>query len=293
MASRVRTVVVLICIASALFTSVQADESSTSRLTLFPGKSAAIARILEKKKIRIGMQKDYHPFHFANPAPDRPGIDVEIVQSLARELNVETEITYGDIPELMRMIQRNELDMALGGISASLPRAKYVAFTDPYLISSMAALVAIKSTTSESQSLDFRRQKLRGLSDLQNLPGLLLGVRENTTTEEVLRGSRFSQFRVKTYLTHEALMNGLMSGEIDAMVGDQIHIAYLIAQRPDLLNKFLPLLKPYGQDHLCIMFAQGDAEFANYLNFFIKEMTRSGALDAIRQKYAGSDGVQS
>jgi polar amino acid transport system substrate-binding protein len=60
------------------------------------------------------------------------GIEGQIVQSLARELNARVQWIPGRQDELLAALQHRELDLVIGGLNARSPWSKQVAFTRPY-----------------------------------------------------------------------------------------------------------------------------------------------------------------
>jgi polar amino acid transport system substrate-binding protein len=64
-----------------------------------------------------------------------------------------------------------------------------------------------------------------------------------------------------------------------------VYLRALLLKRPELMNRFLPLLDKYLEDHISMAIPPGDPELWNYLNFFIKEMIRTGRMQTIINKY--------
>ncbi|MCE9600313.1 MAG: transporter substrate-binding domain-containing protein [Spirochaetia bacterium] len=269
----------------------QAETTAPSALVEFANATGAIKRIRDAHRLRIGMQKDYQPFHIENPRPGFTGIDAELAQFIAHELGVSVDVVFGDPETLMLLVQQGKIDIALGGISASIERRKYVSFTQPYLVSSTAGLVARRALPRESESIDYPRIKLKSIADLGPFPTLTLGVRKGTTTEQMLRTDKiFQKFKLETYANHPDLVNSLMNGNIDVLIADRIFLRALLLRRPALKNQNIPLLDPDAADNLCMLIRQGEPEFLDYLNFLLAEATRTGILANIQRRYLETDG---
>ena len=61
------------------------------------------------------------------------GIEVELVQQFADRLDAEIEWTRSSESELLRALHRRELDLVVGGLTASTPWSDQVGLTRPYL----------------------------------------------------------------------------------------------------------------------------------------------------------------
>lgn len=61
------------------------------------------------------------------------GTEVQLVKRLAEQLDAEIEWQEGSESVLLESLERNELDLVIGGLKKSIPW-KTVAFTKPYLV---------------------------------------------------------------------------------------------------------------------------------------------------------------
>ncbi len=252
--------------------------------------SGKVGNIMKRGTIRIGLQKDYRPFHIADPRPGFPGIDIELSEALADAMNVKVEYHYFDLKNLISATIKGEVDIALGGVSANLYRAQYVNFTDPYLITTPAALLNNRVLPPVSESTDYPAKKFDSLSDLKDLGRLTIGVKSGTTNEKLLtEDAEFRFHTIRSYPDRESLLQAIKDGDIDVLVADGVYIQALILEQPQLRTRLVPLLKTYRQEHVSIVVAPGDMETLNYINFFIKEMHRTGYMDKINSRYSSSN----
>jgi len=273
-----------------LSTSSLASEPGNPGMVEFPTKSSTLLRMIKRGSIVIGMQQNYEPFQIASPRAGFPGIDPELAMLLGEALNLKVEFRFALIPELIRQTQIGDVDVALGGISSSIERARQVAFSDPYVVTTPAGLMAKKSLPREPESVEFPRLRIRGLSGLKVLNGLTLGAHARTTTEQLLReGKDFQKHHVLAFENRPDALRALWEGKIDVLVADRVYLKALILRNPEMLSRFQPLFDSYREDHLCMTLPQGDPEFVQYINFFIKELKRTGQLSALMQKYIESE----
>ena len=247
------------------------------------------SRLLDIKKsgkIKIGIQNEYRPFRIENPKPGYPGIDVELANALGEALEVEVEISYLPLDQLLIETNAGKLDVGLGGISSTLERARKVNFSDPYMKTTPAGLLARDSLPPESESVNYARRQFKSLSDLKYLGPITIGVRAGTANETLLRTDPdFQKHKIKVFQDRTIALAALESREIDLLVADDVYLRALLLKRPELMNRFLPLLDKYLEDHISMAIPSGDPELWNYLNFFIKEMIRTGRMQTIINKY--------
>jgi cyclohexadienyl dehydratase len=75
--------------------------------------------------LRVGISGDYAPFSTRDAAGAASGFDVEIAESLARDLGAELRWVGFRWPELSRQVHAGELDVAMGGVSWQPARAVF------------------------------------------------------------------------------------------------------------------------------------------------------------------------
>lgn len=73
--------------------------------------------------LRVGTSGDYAPFSTRDAAGAASGFDVELAESLARDLGAELRWVGFRWPELTHRVEAGELDVAMGGISWQPARA--------------------------------------------------------------------------------------------------------------------------------------------------------------------------
>lgn len=251
--------------------------------------SGRLDKIQERGRIRAGIQKDYRPFSINNPREGYPGIDVEMIEALAQALSVQVEYVYLPLDELIRETGKGTVDVGLGGVSATLERARVVHFSDPYMTTTPAALLSRDALPPESESVNYTRKPFKSLADLKYAGRLAIGVRAGTSNAALLASDpEFKKHTIKIFADRTEALAALEKREIDALVADDVYIRALLLKRPELLTRFLSLTDTYVEDHISILVPRGDAEFWNYINFFVKDMKRTGRVQAIVRKYMES-----
>lgn len=110
-------------------------------------------KIMETKVIRLGTPGDYRPFAIKTDT-GFAGHDIDLIETMAKELGVKVEYVPTSWPNLMKDIQSDTFDVAVGGITRNVNRMRVVAMLPGYAPFGKVALVRTadktKFTTAES-----------------------------------------------------------------------------------------------------------------------------------------------
>ena len=110
-------------------------------------------KIMESKVIRVGTPGDYRPFAIKTDT-GFSGHDIDLIETMAKELGVKVEYVQTSWPNLMKDLQSNQFDVAVGGITRNVNRMRVVDMLPGYAPFGKVALVRTadkaKFTTAES-----------------------------------------------------------------------------------------------------------------------------------------------
>src|SRR5215831_3870879 len=85
--------------------------------------------VAKRGALRVCTPGDYKPFALARSDGGFEGLDVDLVQSMAKSLGVEAKFVKTSWPKLMDDFVE-KCDIAVGGISVTLDRQKRAFFSD-------------------------------------------------------------------------------------------------------------------------------------------------------------------
>ena len=124
--------------------------ATTMAMSAGTAKAAApqtlLAHILARGTIRVGMTGDYKPFDILNKKTGQfSGIDVSMARLLAKSLGVKLQIVKTTWPTLMQGLLAHKYDIAMGGITITLPRLKTAFFSTPVLRAGKIPLTLCKN----------------------------------------------------------------------------------------------------------------------------------------------------
>lgn len=99
-------------------------------LTAMPARAQQVLdAIVARGTLRVGLTGDYKPFSIKDGAGQFEGLDVDMANSLAKGLGVKLEVVPTAWPNLMADLQSGKFDVAMGGITITLDRAKTALFS--------------------------------------------------------------------------------------------------------------------------------------------------------------------
>lgn len=133
------------------------------------------------------------------------GFDVDLIDQVAKKLGVTQEIV--DTPfenfKTGAFLNSGQCDIAAAGITITEERRKNVDFSDPYFDATQAVLA----------------RKGAGFTSLADLKakGRKIGAQAQTTGEEYVRKQGFDPV---SFESSDAVLNGLRTGQVDAVVID-------------------------------------------------------------------------
>ena len=97
-------------------------------------------QILHKKILRVGTPGDYRPFSMLVDGKYE-GHDIDVIESIAKELNVKVEYVQTSWSKLMEDLLTDKYDVAVGGITQNVTRMLKADFLTPYAPFGKVALV--------------------------------------------------------------------------------------------------------------------------------------------------------
>lgn len=251
--------------------------------------SPTLEKIRKTKTLTVSVNEFYDPFYIENPNEFYPGLDVELAQEYAKFLDVDLKIIpLRTFDQHARMLEKGDTQIAMAGISSSINRFRDVYFTDPYLVSTPAALVNRTAFPPEPEGQIVTVQLFRNLNDLTNITGISYSVLANSSNHQFLREA-FPKAQVFSYFTNEAALSELKKNNVNAFVADSFYIQALLQKDSSLRANYLPILGVVQEDHISMAVAKRDIEFLYNLNFFIKELKRTGKIQQLINKYFKSN----
>jgi glutamate transport system substrate-binding protein len=231
-----------------------------------------MARLQEKREIRIGVKYDVPPFGFKNPNSGAiEGFDIDFGKAVADKLGAEPKFVEAISDNRIPFIQDGTVDLVLSTMTINEERAQEIGFTNPYFI-------------AHGRILTKKGSDIKGVKDLA---GKRVCTALGSTYEETLKEQAPTADR-KLVDTYSECMELIQNGAVDAISTDDVILTGMIIQDDSLqlVEGDELTVEPYGGG-----FKKDDAKFAEFLNGVLEEYKGDGrwqkAYDTWLGQYTG------
>ena len=221
--------------------------------------------VLASHRLRVCTTGDYKPYSFLRPDGDYEGIDIELVQSLAKSLGASVEYVQTAWPRLMDDFT-SRCDIAVGGVSTTLERQKRAAFSAPYMVDGKTPITRCDAVS-----------RFQTLSDIDQ-PSTRVIVNPGGTNEKFAR-EHFTHAQIQVYPDNVTIFSQIAQGHADVMITDASETLLQHKLNPSLcpVNPDKPL--QYGEK--AFMVPRGDVAFQQYVDQWLHLTRASGDFQRI------------
>ena len=228
--------------------------------------SSRLDQVIERKVLNVCTTGDYRPFSYrADDQGEFVGIDIDLARSLAKSLDAEPVFVPTKWSDLLADFSA-KCDVALSGISVTLPRQRQVAFSQMYLVNGKAPIVRCEDV-SKYQSVAAIDQ-----------PGTRVVVNPGGTNEKFARAN-FTKAEIRLFPDNRVIFKEILEGRADVMVAESVEVKLQEKLHPGLcaVNPDQPL--QYGE--MGIMLPRGDVAFKAYVDQWLHLAKATGEFDRI------------
>ena len=227
-------------------------------------------QILDTKVLRVGTPGDYRPFAIKTDAGYQ-GHDIDTIEAMAKELGVKIEYVPTTWPNLLKDLQANRFDVAVGGITRNVPRLRYAAMLPGYAPFGKVALVRTED-----------KAKFKTVQDL-NQPGVRV-IKNPGGTNEAFVLQNLTAAQVSTHEKNAEIPALIASGKGDVMITETYEALHYSKADPRLAAAFIDApLTP--TNWLGFMLPAEDADYLRVMNFTWDLLDKRGALKVIDDKW--------
>ena len=245
---------------------VREADAGWSEWATFSFYPSVLDRIVDQKKLRVGMETTYHePFVYYDAHEKKVvGFDVDLANELASNLGVTLERVSHEWKDLFTGVEERELDVVVSAVSITKERARKYGFSDPYL---RTGVVVTTRTSSE-------RLTAPGT-------GKTIGAQRQTTAAQTAKHS-FPQATFREYDTLDSAFAALSRAEIDALLSDET----VVLPRPEVkAGGYRIDSARLTDDAYGIMLPPGDEKLRVRINAILKELIASGRIAELKKTY--------
>ena len=218
--------------------------------------------------LRVGTSGDYAPFTSAAGKAHFSGLDIDIADALARDLDFDVRFIRFAWPTLPARLAAGDFDLVLSGVTMRPERALIGRYTRPYAMTGAVALVRA-SDAARFASVD-------GLNE----PGIRLVVNRGGHLERVAR-ERFPRANIETVEDNRTLPQRVLDQTADAALSDSAEAR--VWSRPGL-----QVVGPFTHDYKAVLLAADQGELAARVDAWLAARERDGWLAQRRAHWLGN-----
>ena len=239
-------------------------------LTSLAAAGPVADRVRASGEVRVCIWPDYYGITLRHPRTGQlVGLDIDLAQELARDLNVRLQFVDSSFPTLIDDLRKDRCDVAMFAVGILPARQQALSFTRPYLASDIYAITMRSSKT------------VRRWEDIDQ-PGVAVAVQAGTFMEPVMTAA-LKQAKVVKVAPPQTRERELEAGRVDDFMTDYAYSRRLLdnADWALLLSPPQPFhVLPYGYP-----VKPGDAQWLATMDEFVARIQRDGRLRAAAQKH--------
>ena len=218
-------------------------------------------------ELRVGSDIPYAPFEFGR-APDYQGFDIDIVNEIAKRLDVEAKFVKTPFDPIFRNLAQGRFDMVASSTTITPERERTVDFSDPYF--------------PANQSLMVKRDS--DIKTVDDLAGKTVGAQLGTTGATYAKKEVDAE-TVRTYDLIDDAYKALQAGQVDAVITDFPVSKYAERSKKDLVVvQTIETGEEYG-----LGFAKESTKLREGVNKALQEMKDDDTYTEIYRKWFEED----
>ena len=233
--------------------------------------TAARAQSIEDvpgRAVVVGLDRDYPPYEFVDPAGHPAGFNVDLTRAIAEVMGMTVEFRAGTWAEMRAGLLSGEIDV-LQGITYSQERAKELDFAPPHAI---------------IQHAIFARRESPAVASLDQLRGKKVIVFGGGIMDEMLTSRGFGADLVRTGTPVDALRL-LSSGKHDYVALALLPGVHIIRELQ--LTNVVPVARRVAAERYGYAVKKGNGELLDRFDQGLAILKKTGRYDAIHDRWLG------
>jgi len=225
----------------------------------------------DKPVVRVGTEGTYPPFSYVDPRSQQlTGYDIEVIQAVADQAGWELEFVQSPFDAIFPALDSGRIDVIANQVTVNPEREARYLFSTPYTFSH--GVIVTAADTDDITSLD-------------DLEGKTTAQSETSNWAQVARDAGAKVLSVEGFAEAAEL---LRQGRVDAIVNDNIAVLDYLASTG---SKDVKIAGDAGDEvsQQALAFRQSDPQLRDQANAALQELSDSGELQKISEKYFDAD----
>ncbi|MEU9118023.1 transporter substrate-binding domain-containing protein [Streptomyces sp. NPDC048483] len=212
--------------------------------------------------LRVCTTGDYRPFTHRDPKTGAySGIDIQMARDLAKSLDAKPRYVATTWANLVGDLASGRCDIAVGGVSITLPRARAVYFSEPTRTDGKTPIVRCAD-----------KDRYRTLDQIDRR-GTKVIVNPGGTNEQFAR-AHIKRATLTVHPDNTTIFDEIIAGRADVMMTDAGETRYQAKIHPELCSVHPD--KPFTFSEKAYALPRGDEEFKAYVDQWVHLATHDG-----------------
>ena len=227
-----------------------------------------LARIMERKTIRIAVPNDYPPYGFVGSDMVPKGIDIDMANVIAKKLGVKLELVPVTAPNRVAYLQSGKADLTISSLGKTPEREKVIDYSIAYtpFYDAIFGRKDVKATT------------------FAELNGKTIAVTRGSMQDEELQRLAPGAV-VQRYEDNNATLSAFLSGQTQ-MFATGTSVAAAVMQKNPNVSMDQKVILANAPCYVGI--PKGEKQLVDKINQIIREAKKDGTLDKIAQQWLGT-----
>ena len=230
--------------------------------------SADNGMTIEKGKLIMSTNAAFPPYEMTDDNGNYIGIDVEVAQAIAKELDLELVIDNMGFTAALEAVQNGKSDIVMAGVTVNEDRLTVMDFSDSYATGIQVVIVKEGSDVT-MDNLDTKKI------------GTQLGTTGYIYASDTPENGGYGEDNVIGYDNGITAVQALLNGQVDCVIIDNAPAIEFVKANPGLAI----LDGTWVEEQYAIGFNKGNTELKNAVNEALKKLIADGTVQAIVDKY--------
>ena len=188
-------------------------------LTAVLAIAAGVAPAVAQRTYVVGSSATYPPFAYENAQKQIVGFDVDVINAVAQKAGFKVRIVNTPFVGIFASLNNGDIDLVVSGVTINERRKQSYDFSAPYFEARQLIAVPASSTAKK----------------VGDLAGKKVAVVTGSTGDDIAsRAFGKTSANIRRFDTTPLIMSELVSGGVDAAIGDNGVIAYRVQEHKGL-----------------------------------------------------------
>jgi len=215
-----------------------------------------LKQIRQSGTIKVGVVNDYEPFGFVSRTGKIIGVDIDLLNFIAKQLKIKLQLIPIDPKNYITLINTNQVDIVAAALTHTRRADKKVDFTIAYFYDGQSILGPYNSNATS----------------FKNYENKTVGVIKGSTAQKVF-GVIQPLAKLVEFDNRNDMVDALAAGKLDAATGDS---AFLFKKAQKSRGTLKMIGKPFILKPYAIALKENESNLRDELNFAIQQYVKSG-----------------